>query len=478
MFSSSTIGNKLHSSSWIIDARWYYATLAFFLGVVAQESIFAYDAMTNVALIALLASALLLNAIFYFFLHNARAVHALEAHVTLLNVAQICFDLLYFFIITLLTGGGVESIAHSFYFIPIIVSMVLFGFRGAVIVAFFSGLCILISVLVQYGYILQNIFVFPEPSATIEFTLAKVGILFLIYLLTGFFGTYVAKLIRSRDTLLLEKIKESETQVDRLEELTKEFDQSAKLLVRRDLDLSLANQQLMKLDQMKSEIISVAAHQLRTPLSAIKWTLRMLLDGDVGELQETQKSLLAKGFESNERMITLINDMLSVDHIESGKIKYNFVPIQFESLVKSLLEELRPLAENRKLNLILQLPESDLPKIKMDPDKMHDVIQNLVDNAIKYSKDGTSVVVTIRLLDESFVEFAVSDSGIGIPDEQKDKIFTRFFRATNAIRTQTDGSGLGLFIAKNIIQRHGGEISYDSEVNKGTTFHFTLPIVN
>lgn len=472
---SAQLSSKLNSSSWIIDARWYYAPLAFFLGIIAGRESFAPE-LAYKPLLFLLFLAIVLNLFFFFSFRNLRFSKLLEQHVFFLNVTQVAFDLMFFFIIILVTGGAVESIAHSFYFIPIVVSMVLFGFRGSLLVALCSGALIFISVLIQYGILLPNFdyIYFNTPQYPLPLALTKAGILSLIFLLTGFFSAYISKLIRARDGLLLEKIHQEEDHVSQLEELTKEFEQSAKLLVRRDLDLSVANQQLQKLDQMKSEIISVAAHQLRTPLAAIKWTLKMLLDGDVGNISDAQKELLSKGFESNERMINLVNDMLSVDRLESGRIKYNFVPLQFEDLVDAMIQELLPIATKKEIQLRFIRSKDLLPKIKVDPDKMHDVLQNLIDNAIKYSSNGGQV--TIELLhDNEKMQFSVKDSGIGIPKEQQEKIFSRFFRATNAVRNVTDGSGLGLYIAQSVVRRHGGDIWFVSEENRGTTFFFTLP---
>jgi signal transduction histidine kinase len=274
--------------------------------------------------------------------------------------------------------------------------------------------------------------------------------------------------------LLLEKIKKEEEHVMRLEELTREFDMSAKLLVRRDLDLSSVNEKLLQLDRMKSDIISIVAHQLRTPLSAIKWTLKILMDGDVGAVTAEQRELLTKGFDSNERMIMLINDMLEVDRLESGKLTYNFTPIQFEELVQEMIGTLIPLATQRNIRMEFTAAAQLLPKIKIDPDKMREVLQNLIDNAIKYTKVGGFIMIGVDMQGEE-LHFWVKDNGIGIPDDGKDKVFSRFYRANNAIHTETDGSGLGLFIAQSVVKRHGGKIWFESVIDVGTTFHVLLP---
>lgn len=464
---------RLQSTRWIIDARWYYVLLAFLLSVISNEDANMPVALFASAIAVLLA--LLSNIFFYFYLRNIDQGQLSEKKLNALNLSQISIDLVFFFVIMLLTGGGIDSIAHAFFAISIMVSMILFGFRGSIIVAAVSGILLFASAFVKTGIfsdILNGTGVTLGREASVEFT--KAGILFLVFLLMGFFGGYISRLLRARDLLLLEQITKEEGHVNRLEELTVEFDKSAKLLVRRDLELSGANEKLTQLDKMKSEIISVVAHQLRTPLSAIKWTLKILLDEDAGAVTPEQRDLLSKGFESNERMIALINDMLAVDRLESGKIKYNFVPVQFEELVQDMIRSLLTLATQKNIRVEFSSPQVPLAKIKIDPDKMRDVLQNLIDNAIKYTKNEGVVTVGVAMEKEE-LHFWVKDNGIGIPDDEKEKIFSRFFRANNAIHTETDGSGLGLFIAQSVIKRHGGKLWFESELNIGTTFHVLLP---
>ncbi len=469
-------GTKIQSTGWIIDARWYYAPLAFILGLVARVNLEYVN--TIAILIGALLVVMLCNAFFWFTLRKIKSTPTETRNVNMLNVAQIALDLLFFFLVMLLTGGGVGNIGHSFFFMPIVVSMIIFGFRGALAVAVMSGLLVFFSVLVHSGVFVQ-LFSSSVPiivDAKLSLSLAQSGIIFLIYLLTGFFGGYISRLVHARDVLLLEQITRESAQVGRLEELTKEFDKSAKLLVRRDLELTIANEKLTQLDKMKSEIISVVAHQLRTPLSAVKWTLKMLLDKDAGDINKEQSDLLAKGFESNERMILLINDMLAVDRLESGKLKYTFIPVQFEDLVQDMIRSLLPLATQKKIRVEFTSSKELLPKIKIDPDKMRDVLQNLIDNAIKYTKNESTVFVGVAMEGEEELHFWVKDSGIGIPEGEKDKIFSRFYRAENAMHTATEGSGLGLFIAQSVVKRHGGKVWFESVEGSGTTFHVLLPL--
>lgn len=467
-------GTSVQSAGWIVDARWYYAFLAFLLGIIAQDKNSLIPHATLV-LLGVLLLVLACNAFFYYVLRRTDVVK-FPAQMRQLNIIQVGFDLLFFFLVLLMTGGGISSVGHTFFFIPIFVSTIIFGFEGALIVAIFSGFLLLTSVLAYSGVfstlMVSNFQFTLTPDLSLSLT--QTAIIFVVYLLIAFFGGHLAKLLRARDILLLEQLHKEGEHVSRLEELTKEFDKSAKLLVRRDLELSGANEKLIQLDKMKSEIISVAAHQLRTPLSAIKWTIKILIDGDAGTLNNEQRELLAKGFESNERMIHLVNDMLAVDRMESGKYVYVFVPVQFETLVRDMISELAPIAEQKNIRIEFNPPQIALPKIKVDPDKMRDVLQNLIDNAIKYTKKDGTIVVGLQVASGN-LHFSVKDSGIGIPETEKDKIFSRFFRAQNASHSETDGSGLGLFIAQSIVKRHGGRIWFESAENVGSTFHIELP---
>ncbi|HEY4497415.1 MAG TPA: HAMP domain-containing sensor histidine kinase [Candidatus Paceibacterota bacterium] len=227
--------------------------------------------------------------------------------------------------------------------------------------------------------------------------------------------------------------------------------------------------------QLKSEFISIAAHQLRTPLSAIKWTFRMLLDGDVGDIAPEQRVFLERGYNTNENMIRLVNDLLNVARIEEGRFGFDFKPVNIEAYVQNSITRYVPQAEERHIQLLYRSPRGSFPPIAIDQAKMDLVVQNVLDNAIKYSYPGSVVEVSLRQI-PSYVEVVVVDHGVGIPRDQKPHVFTKFFRGGNVIRMQTEGSGLGLFIARNIIKNHGGDITIESEEDKGTTVRFTLPV--
>ena len=226
-------------------------------------------------------------------------------------------------------------------------------------------------------------------------------------------------------------------------------------------------------ERMKTEFVSIAAHQLRTPLSAIKWTLRMVLDGDAGALSGEQKELLEKTYVSNERMISLINDLLNVSRIEEGRFLYKQAPGQLEEVVKTVVESSKELFKMRKVSMSVDIPEGISP-VNMDKEKMELAVQNLVENAAKYTPEGGSIHITLEK-HEAEVVFKIKDTGVGIPEAEHERIFTKFFRGDNVIKMETEGSGLGLYTTRNIIDAHRGKIWFESKEGKGTTFFFSLP---
>lgn len=228
------------------------------------------------------------------------------------------------------------------------------------------------------------------------------------------------------------------------------------------------------IDKLKSDFISIAAHQLRTPLSAVKWIIKMVIDGDLGKLNEEQKKMLFKGYQSNERIIGLVNDMLNVSRIEEGRFGYAFVLDDFSEVLNIVMESLENQIKTKKIKYILNKPDN-LPKIYFDRSKMILVLQNILENAVKYTPEFGKIEVTLAL-GSTFLKVRIKDNGVGIPEKDQGKLFSKFFRADNVIRMQTEGSGLGLFIVKNVVRKHGGEITFDSKEGIGTEFVFTIPL--
>ncbi len=229
------------------------------------------------------------------------------------------------------------------------------------------------------------------------------------------------------------------------------------------------------IERMKTEFVSITAHQLRTPLSAIKWTLKMLLEGDLGKITKEQEEFIGKTYQSNERMISLINDLLNVARIEEGRYIYNPVLSDITKLIQSLIDQCKDELNIKNISLEFEKPKKKLPQILIDVEKVNFAVQNLLDNAIRYNRLGGSIKISLKS-NKKEIQFSIKDSGVGIPKKQEKRIFTKFFRAANVTRMETEGSGLGLFIVKNIIEAHKGRIWFESKEGKGTIFHFTLPI--
>src|SRR3989344_5757377 len=276
----------------------------------------------------------------------------------------------------------------------------------------------------------------------------------------GFFIAYVSKLNKERNRLLADQVRTESTKAEEFQKLNHELETYAKQLFDKDFELTFANKRLQNLEQAKSKFVSVTTHQLRTPLSAIKWTFHMLLQGNLGPTTSEQHTFIEKGYESTQRMIAIINDLLNVDYMEIDHADYNFLPVDLAALIESVLFEFTNQAESKKITLKFNKPPSAPPPVLADPIKVSMVLENLIDNAIKYTPRPGQVTVSgsdARMNSaRGDLEVVVSDNGIGIPPAERDKVFRRFFRGSNATKVQTDGTGLGLFISRDIVEKHGG----------------------
>lgn len=233
------------------------------------------------------------------------------------------------------------------------------------------------------------------------------------------------------------------------------------------------NTQAKNEEKNKIEPVSLAAHQLRTPLSAVRFSLKMLLGGSMGKISGEQKEVLEKTYKKVEEMISLVNDLLGRDRIYGSLEK---TPTDMEEIVSSVINSCAEEMEMKKIAFECEKPAEKIPKIMADGKKIKLVVQNLFDNAIKYTPAGGKIVSSLKT-DGKEVVFRIRDSGIGIPEDQKKRLFNKFFQAANAAGADTGGFGLGLFIAKNIINAHNGKIWFDSKENAGSTFYFSLPVV-
>jgi len=238
--------------------------------------------------------------------------------------------------------------------------------------------------------------------------------------------------------------------------------------------LEAANKELKKLDQAKTEFLSIASHQLRTPLTAIKGFLSLMLEGSYGEVTPKQREQLGKVLEANEGLIRLINELLNISRIEAGRMEYAMAPMDAKQLVTDVVEQLQPLAADKHLELSFAAPET-VPEVEGDPDKLRQVFTNLIENAIKYTTKGSVKVSIVPANPELVVR--IQDTGRGVTEEERGQMFQRFRRGEGAEEAAT-GTGLGLWVVHEIISAHHGSVTVESEGrDKGSTFVVHLPFV-
>ncbi len=238
--------------------------------------------------------------------------------------------------------------------------------------------------------------------------------------------------------------------------------------------LEQSNKKLQELDEAKDEFISMASHQLRTPLTSVKGYVSMVLEGDAGKVNPQQKKLLGQSFTSAQRMVYLISDLLNVSRLKTGKFVIELTPVYLPDVVEQELKQVEETAKSRNVDISYSKPKS-YPTLSLDDTKIRQVIMNFVDNAIYYTPSNGEVVVALNLLEKS-VEFTVTDNGIGVPKKEQAHLFTKFYRAGNARVARPDGTGLGLFMAKKVIIASGGALIFKSTEGKGSTFGFSFPL--
>jgi signal transduction histidine kinase len=231
------------------------------------------------------------------------------------------------------------------------------------------------------------------------------------------------------------------------------------------------------LGKMRSEIISVTSHQLRTPSTIIKGNLEMILGGDAGQMNDMQKELLNDAYLGNQRMIRLINDLMDASKIDEGKFSLIMEKNQLEDVIEDIVKEISPLAKEKKVQVSYK--RESMPPVKINRQRVKETLQNLIVNAISYSsiEDRGRVEISIDRQGEDFLRFVVKDNGVGIPEKEQGKLFERFYRGSNVSKMDPGGgSGLGLYIAKAVIEQGGGKISFISKEGEGTIFFATFPI--
>lgn len=239
-------------------------------------------------------------------------------------------------------------------------------------------------------------------------------------------------------------------------------------------ELKVTNKKLVALDEAKDEFISIASHQLRTPLTSIKGYLSMLSEGDMGKLNAKQLKATQDAFASSQRMVFLIADFLNVSRIKTGKFVIQKTKVDLATMITDELAQLKELFEAKDLKLSYD-PPYDFPMVMLDDNKMRQVMMNMIDNAIYYTPAGGTITVQLYKTADEII-FKVVDTGIGVAKEEQHKLFTKFFRATNAKKARPDGTGLGLFMAQKIVVGQEGAVIFESVENKGSTFGFRFPL--
>lgn len=252
----------------------------------------------------------------------------------------------------------------------------------------------------------------------------------------------------------------NETLRQRIDEATKE--------------LRVKNAILKKLDKTKDEFIGVASHQLRTPLTSINGYISMLMDGDAGKLNDQQKKILNNAHTSSEKMVRLVNDFLDVSRLQTGKFVIDRKEVNLKELVRTEVEGLSAITEEKEITVSCACHD-EVPILELDENKIRQVVMNFIDNAIFYSHLKSEIKIGLSFNGQE-VSFTVQDSGIGVPKSEQKELFAKFYRASNAKQQRPSGSGLGLYLAKKVIDAHGGQIIFKTVEGKGSTFGFTLPV--
>ncbi len=242
----------------------------------------------------------------------------------------------------------------------------------------------------------------------------------------------------------------------------------------RTKQLSTALEEVQKISKMKSQFISAVSHELRTPLTSIKGYASILMAGKVGKIPQEVKDRLAKINKHSDNLVKMINDLLDISRIESGRVSMKYTRQALPSMIENIKDLLMPQIKEKDINFEVEMPET-LPEVMIDAAQIERVFINLVSNALKFTPQHGTISISAEH-DEEEITLRVSDSGIGIKKDDLSQLFEEFYRADNLINQNVKGTGLGLSLVKRIVEAHRGRIWVTSRLNQGTTFYFTLPV--
>jgi len=465
---------RLAANKWVIKARWFYvAVIALLCLAWHTPNLIALNwadfSLLRSPLLSLLVMALLANALLWAI---ARMIDEGTEHryVPVLSFLQLIAEVI---LISLLMSDlpGLSTFISVLFFVPVIESIVFFGYVGPLLVAILA-------------MIILNFLFFSSVSSGSNLGLVSVWLLIfsVIYWIVGKTSFLIfAHISKERPIRSAEDSDDSRQLAKDISKQEADCERDARALRAKEFELEMANRRLEKLEEAKSKFVSVTAHQLRTPLSAIKWTFEMIQSGKLGAITGEQKEFLDKGFESAQRMIRIVNDLLRMDQMETEKTADpTFAKFDLGKMIQGVVAEFSNQAVSKEIDFKVESISKSLPPIEGDQEKLQIVLENLLDNAVKYTPRGGKIVLIVSDAkinsSRQEVEIIVKDSGIGIPETEKSKVFSKFFRAQNAISAEPDGSGVGLYLSKDIVDRHGGSLWYEKLAESGTAFHLTLPL--
>ena len=373
-------------------------------------------------------------------------------------------------------------------FMKLVVVLLVFGFLPFLVITLFT----VWNYDATFRGVLDRAAFLPEEQEAITYALKeaehalriRLGFLFLVTSVFMVGGIWIAsRMVVNPLTKFLgemEKLSRGEFRTRISSNTSDEFTIFADYFNRMAEHLEFSHKREAWVSRAKSQLLGLAAHQLRTPLTAIQWIFYGLQNEDYGKLAPQQKKIVGDGVISTKRMIHLVASLLDITAIEEGRFGYRFRPVRIEELLKSIEIDFQVLAASRGVTFEV-FAEKLLPEAFVDPQKIRLVLENLASNAIQYTPQGGKV--KIRAVQEkrrgarnAEIVISVQDTGIGMTEQERKEMFTRFFRTQKAAEMHQEGSGLGLYISKNIIERHGGSVMVESEKGKGSTFTFTIPI--